>query len=277
MYAQKKKKDYPPGTFIPTPARLMAIAQLCLAFTAIFWTLGYPFMGRHFELKSKLVVFEHVISSPFFNKEVPQNQEIIQEYDRLKQELEAPFFDKISISTRIFLYDIPLLEKVWMLLAVILSIMALKKQEGVKHAVWILPLLVLAYSINNHMHGTSPSRNEEAKLFPTEEILLKDYLREPLKEGITDQQIQLLKGWELYLVQEWAKELVSSNPEKFQQQIKRGDFAFSVARINSLFQTKENYRSRFHAQQPMPLLIVYFCWNLLFAWVIWKRSSKHHL
>lgn len=269
MYAIKQKKEYAPGTFIPTPARIAAIIQLCLAFTVILWTIGYPFMGKHFELKSKIVVYEHVVTSPYFDN----SDRIVKEYDALKHEIELPFWDKMGVSLKMFLYDVPLLEKMWMLLAVVLPIMALRKREGAKQAVWILPLVVLAYAINNQMYGLNSGISEETKLFPTEEVIVQNYLNEPLKESIMDQQKQLQKGWEIYLVQEWAKEVPALSPEDFEKQVKKGDFAFSVARLDKISRDAMKQHNPFNQKQPIALLFLYFVWNILFAWLVWKPRT----
>ena len=50
------------------------------------------------------------------------------------------------------------------------------KREGAKSAAWILPLIVLAYAVDNQFTGKSPSSPPDYQLFPTEEKIVQHYL-----------------------------------------------------------------------------------------------------
>ena len=53
--SSRSRKTFPPGTFIPTSQRLMAIGQLCIAFSLMIWYLTQPFMGEYFALRSRML------------------------------------------------------------------------------------------------------------------------------------------------------------------------------------------------------------------------------
>ena len=113
----KKKKQFPPGTFIPTPARVAAIIQLCLAFSVILWCAGQPFMGELFAIKSKMILYQSVMGSPdllkkgkddpklaarlernaerFASLPLDQKQQLIRSYEQLHNKAEAPFLTKL--------------------------------------------------------------------------------------------------------------------------------------------------------------------------------------
>lgn len=264
-----KQQNQSSDTFLPTKARVMAIIQLCLAFTSILWALGYPFTGRHFDIKSKLGLYEYVVTSPYF-QDVPNKENLLQQYNHLKNDLESPFLDKALSSLKIFFYDISPFEKAWMILAVIVPIMALKRREGIKQALWLLPLITSAYCLENHFFGTPSLKKDEAKLFPSEEIILNHYLKESLKLSLAEQHAQLKKGWEIYLIREWARQPISTKLDEYQEQVKQGNFAFTLERIK--LQKQENWVP-FQQGQSVLLLVIYLVWNFLFAFTVWKALS----
>ena len=57
------RKTFPPGTFIPTSQRLMAIGQLCLVFSLMLWYMIQPFMGEYFALRSRMLLYEYVMGT----------------------------------------------------------------------------------------------------------------------------------------------------------------------------------------------------------------------
>ena len=89
----------------------------------------------------------------------------------------------------------------------ILSILLLKKVEGAAQALWILPLLTVAYACENQfLRHPAPSQRSK-KLFPTEKVLLEHYLDEPFSPSASLQQKQLKQAWDAYLVKEWTENL----------------------------------------------------------------------
>ena len=99
MFRKRAKKSYPPGTFIPTPARVFAILQLCIAFSILLWNASLPFMGDLYEIKSKLLLYKHVIDHPQFVRLSPLEQESIHTSQAVLQaQLGLPFLQKLGNS-----------------------------------------------------------------------------------------------------------------------------------------------------------------------------------
>ena len=115
----------------------------------------------------------------------------------------------------------------------------------------------------------------DAELFPSEARLINDYIKEPLSPNIMEQEKQLRKGWELYLVDQWAHENPSEDAQIRRQQAENGEYAFTVARIKKthLQKTPESYVV-FHRKQSLFLLCLYVGWNLFFAYYVTKKLRK---
>jgi len=195
--------------------------------------------------------------------------QILKEYALLQSELDTPFLTKIK-RTATGLWDLPLFEKTWIVFAILIPILLLKRVEGAAQIVWILPLLTLAYALDNRFQGLPPEKTAEERLFPSEEMILQKYVGEPLKPSIIEQQKQLQQGWQTYLIREWAKEEPSQEPQQFLQQAEAGDFAFNLARIKAL-KAPPSQRPK---QEPLSLLALYLFWNLSFCLIVNKALKQ---
>ena len=80
-----------------------------------------------------------------------------------------------------------------------------------------------------------------------------------------EQHDQLLKAWKKYLIINWAKEKPSKDLIDFQQQAEEGDFQFTLARLKASDGEKNILESKYH-HPSMLLLILYFFWNVYFAY-----------
>src|SRR3954470_9358750 len=126
MFRKRLKKTFPPGTFLPTPARLMAIMQLCLAFSLLLWEASQPFMGDLFHIKSQLIVYQDLMginsnksvdseekARTLRNKERFENLTheskgvLHDRYAFLAKKLEEPWTQKMERLIRLFAYEIP--------------------------------------------------------------------------------------------------------------------------------------------------------------------------
>lgn len=293
----KKKKQFPSGTFIPTPARVAAIIQLCLAFTVILWSAGQPFMGELFAVKSKLILYQTVLGSQdllkkgkenpqivaklqrnagrFSRLPIDQQHQLVQSYQQLQKTADAPFLSKLGRSISIVAFQIPPFELAWIAFSIIISLLLLLRIEGAMHAVWLLPLIVLIYGIDNHWNGAQPGLAEESKLFPSEEKLVQEFMAEPLSPNIFEQQKQLLLAWKKYLVAEWAHEKSSDDETQFDLQVEKGEQAFTIARLAKLPKDRLiDDDALFHRKEPIFLLSFYLLWNLFFAWIVTKNTKK---
>jgi hypothetical protein len=285
MFRRREKKVFPPGTFIPTPARLCAIIQLCICFTLILWYLSQPFMGELFTYKSKALIFKTIMGQAdtpsaknlrdadrFSQLPIEQQQRIRWSYEELNRQAQKTFGQKISRSLRILMLEIPPITQAWIFFALLISILLLKKVEGARDAAWLLPLIALVYCIDNSWYGKPSSITEEARLFPSEEYLVKNYLQKPLGSRISEQKEQLEHGWHLYLVSEWARETPSPSQELFLNQIEQGEFNFNVARAEKIA-VESTQTTLFYRKEASFILGFYLFWNLLFALII-QRSLK---
>lgn len=275
MFCKKIPKEYPPGTFIPTPARVMAILHLCLVFTVLVWIAGYPFTGKLYEIKSRLLVYDQVLGNHYFSL-VPEKQkhEILIAQDVLQQQLKQSFKHKAIDSLR-GLMNIPITQQAWLILSIAIPILLLKRVEGSVQAVWLLPLAMLALTIDNRWHGQEGSSPKDAALFPTEEYLINAYIKKPLSSNILEQHAQLKEGWDKYLVYEWASETPSQDLGILQKQLNKGNFEFHLARLHLM--------DKMPQQEPNIKKSYYFLglalfWNLSFALIANRtlRKQKHH-
>ncbi len=288
MFRKRKKKYFPPGTFIPTSARIMAILQMCIAFSMFLWIVSQPFMGDLFTIKSQLIFYETVMGK----KELPaagqmqRNAERFMElpasaknqleagYSSLKKEMQKPFLKKLQRSAELLLTKTPPFELAWIFFSILIPILLLIRIEGAVPAVWLLVLMTLGYGADNQLNA--PSRgNREAHLFPTESELLHRYIKEPLKSNIFDQEGQLRKGWELFLIDQWAKEPVAKNLAQFAMQVEKGEFSFNIARIHAMKQITQALSINTSPEKHSLLtLALYMGWNTLMASVVTRTCGR---
>lgn len=281
MIYKNPKKTYPAGTFIPTPARVAAILQLCVAFSILFWELSEPFSGQLFRQKSDQLLYHELLGMGTPNmpeaqqEKLKRNQErfellsasdkaqILNGYEKLLADKQQPFIQKLPMSFQKALKQ-PLFKLGWLFFSILLPILLLKRAEGISGAIWILPLLTLCYAVDNQLYG-KPSADRETRLFPTEKQIVEGYLQQPLSRSIAEQQAQLKAGWQRYLVHVWSKK----SPEPWSLQVEEGEFAFTHARIKARLgdqHTAELSRAnREYERENSALLFLYLFWNLFFA------------
>ncbi|MBA3816610.1 MAG: hypothetical protein H0X29_08855 [Parachlamydiaceae bacterium] len=300
MFKKRIKKEYPPGTFIPMAARVCAIIQLCLAFALILWNISQPFMGELFTYKSQMLIYQDVmgIHNPADSVEklarkernsqrlealaIREKIQLTKYYEELLQLSQRTFIQKATRSIHILVFEIPFYEQLWLLLSCVLPILLLKKIEGATQAIWLLPLLTCIYACDNQRYGLQKTLSAEARLFPTEQVLMNDYLKQPLSLVLMEQKEQLLSAWNLYLAREWSplfsmrnsmtdpavNTLSNSvvNGADFDELVEQGEFAFNIARINSLPHPKEILKGKTrYNQEGLMILAIYLFWNFFFA------------
>lgn len=255
--------------------RLLAIIQLCLAFSLLFWYLIQPFMGEYFALRSRMLPYEYVMGTSELLKkegykeklarlelrfkELPPLQQTLlrNDYNQLSAYAKRPVFQKILDGLKTFLVEIPPFEQAWIFFSILISILILLKKEGAPVAAWILPLIVLAYAIDNQMSG-KVSSPPDLHLFPTEEKILN----QPLHGSLTQQKEQLQQGWDRYLIDHWST--IQSDNER--EQIEEGEFQFTLARLKLLHgQPRSEWLNVFHEKLNPIWLILFLGWNFCFA------------
>ena len=289
-------KTFPPGTFIPTSQRLMAIGQLCLAFSLLIWYMAQPFMGEYFALRSRMLLYEYAMGTSDILKARPgqeaklerqaqnfkqlpvgEKQLLEEDYQNLQNYAKRPPLKKIEEGFRLFVRDIPPFEQAWIFFSIVIAILILLKKEGAKQAAWILPLIVMAYAVDNQLTGIPQSASPDYHLFPKEELIVQNYLTEPLSPILLEQKEQLEKGWNRYLIDNWS----SNQTQNENDQPETAEFNFTVARLNLLHsQPRSEWLHVFHEKLGLFPLFLYLLWNGLFAWVCGARPifvSIHNL
>lgn len=295
MFRKRVKKVYPEGTFIPTPARVCAILQLCLAFSAFLWVASEPFVGEIFAVKSQLLYYQDAMGIPSRSASSKESEERLHRngerfaalpeatqgklqkgYDTLQEMLQRSFFDKLARVYTLFSRRVSPYELGWIILAVAVSILALKKVEGAAEAAWLLPLLVAAYAVDLRLQGRAEALRGDERLFPSEAELVADYLGEPLDEDIFEQRKQLQSAWKKYLAVRWAEVNPAADPAGLDRQAEEGEYRLTLARIEARAEkTPPEKLFDTTASSPSPLLLlVYFFWNVYFAYTLWKYKSK---
>lgn len=266
------KKSLPANTFIPTPARTMAISQLCLSFTVLLFILGYPFTGHHYVLKSRLLVFDSVIQSNLF-KTLPLEEQnlLLKERNSIKARMSYPFMTKIASSINKFATTAGF-KQAWIALSIVIALLILLKVEGAALAAWVLPLLAIAYALDNYLEEGKQFPSQEEKLFPSESLLIDKYLGQKLSGNIFNQREELLHGWHLYLIDEFIMENPATDPLLFKEQVARGEFAFNLKRASLISQDPIRKHPR---EKESPLLLnLYVFWNIFFAWFVNRSKWK---
>lgn len=260
MFRKRVKKEYPAGTFIATPARVMAILQLCVVFTILCWQMSKPFMADLYQTKSKMAVFDFVLKDQERFSSLPEakKQEILTHYEKLKEQLATPFVSKL-MGSFLSLSQFSPTFLIWLILGTVLPILLLKKVDGARPLIWLMVFVALAYCFENRFFEPALSATREELLFPSEALIVKDHMSEPLSNDPFTQHEQLKRGWDHYLDQVWGKGKGSAE----------GLFAFNVERAVAL--ATEPPVSR--GQQPLLLLAFFLFWNLSFAFVV-KESLK---
>lgn len=272
--------------------RIMAIIHLCIVFTVIASVMSYPFLEKLFAFRKQAFLYHYVMGdSTLASKDSVENQqklernqkrfsqlpqekqnEILTKYKQLVTESEQSFLNKIALSFKILMFKIPLFERAWLFFSIIICILLLLNNENASKASWILPLIVICYLVHNQMYGEPESLPPDHALFPSEETIVKQYLKAPLSGGIFEQKEQLMKGWNLYLVENWTRITFHPDPLIFETQVEEGEYAFHLARLDSY--GKKSNEASFHEKKSLFLLLLYLFWNIFFAYKVNKQFLK---
>jgi len=148
----------------------------------------------------------------------------------------------------------------WVVLSIALSVLLLRERPGALAAIWLLPLLAGLYAYENQTYGHIHPLTAEEKLFPTEDYLASHYLQEEWSKNPTRLREQLLSTWNQYLIQEWVPSWGHGD------ELVRGEFAFNLARVESIHEEKEvPYLIQFKQKKHPLVLGMFLFWNLFFA------------
>lgn len=240
--------------------KVVLIAHLSLVFSIVVWALIAPsielslFKGQH------AMTVRYLRTAPVGELELTAREQLELRADQVAGlslgELGTHWCDG-------FLRLSPALQG-WLLFSLVLALLLLLGVEGISIATWLLPLIAILYLL---MPPSSESSAVE-EMVPSEQTIIQNYLQEPLAGSISDQRSQLLRGWELYLVREWAGEEPAAEVERRSEQRRIGEYRFQLARLLRL----EPPRATPPRIAP-PLYLLFLGWNLFFAIAISVRSK----
>jgi hypothetical protein len=242
-----------PKPMISIFQRLLLIGQLCFAFSLILWYISQPFMGEYFALRSRMLLYEYVLGTSKMLgakqgweerqtqrfKQLSENEQLLlkTDYHLLQIYAQRPFLQKLQDGIFTLVRNIPPFEQAWIFFSVIIAILILLKAEGAKQAAWLLPLIVLAYALDNQLTGKIAPLSPDFSLFPTEERMIQHYLDEPLALSLWDQKGQLEKGWKRYLLENWSPNQKGSESERLEEaefQLTRARFSCGILSLLGL-------------------------------------------
>jgi hypothetical protein len=266
--------------------RFLVIIQLCLAISLLLWSMGQPFLGEYFNIRSQLLIYEFVQGiSPVPSKpsqkweqnkkkweSLPEEKKIAirQDYKDLKEYAERPTTLKIVQGVGSVL-DLPPFELAWIFFSIWISILLLKGRSGSSQTVWLIPIIALFYAIDNRISGDLPRPELDLEMIPSEQTLFEGYVDEKKSSYWLEQREQLLEGWNRYLVknylhQEW-------NEDTKEQQIAQAEYIFTMARLEK--HGKINLKvlqPNLHEKSNPVVLTIIVLWNLFFA----IKLTRHH-
>lgn len=288
---KRKTKKLPDYLFAPKPIRVLAILQLCAAFVVLCWFGIAPFVQNYFSTQSQSLLIKSITgtregAAGNLKAQINRNQERFKELSSedqsaiinyshwLKQQNSYSFYQTAKSVLEIFFFKISPFTQAWIFFSIAICILLLLRIEGAAQAALILPFILIIYclSIQLQPQGMAKPSNEDL-LFPSEEFVVQEYLKESLSKKIMEQRKQLLKGWQHYVITEWAREVPSQNEEVFNQQVEKGEFAFALARLNA--QQKDYLTTRTSSKAPpaSPLLVILgILWSIGFAWGVNRRQ-----
>lgn len=235
-------------------------------------------MGEYFSIRSRLLIYEYAMgTSSFasFNKQTGdlykkwfsdlsegKKTQITQAYQELDKQIKRPPLTKMQDAVLNVASQVPLFEIGWLLMGMVIPIMLLRQIESAKQAVWLLPLLTFCFGIDNQYGGKPSYIPPDYALFPEEKELQIAYTEKPIKGNPDKQKEALEKGWQNYLIANWAGHSASTDHKE-----ERANFNFTIERLLLLSQEgKADWLSAFNQKKHPAALLSYLCWNLFFAY-----------
>ncbi len=287
-------KDTSKNLFLPFKIRIIVIIHLCFVFTVISAYATYPFMGKYFFSKSKINILKDILgkipekdpssygldvslkerrernSFRFLLLDTKLQNHLKSYYQEVKEDLSLSLGQKAKIAIKLVILGIPPYIQAWCFFSIILCILLLKRQKEAVYGCWILLLIVLLFAIRMDSQGKIANDTHD-ELYPKEEFIAQYYLDQPLGKKISEQYQQLKKGWERYLICEFAGQKPSQDPALYALQLEEGEFHFHVAELNRDYLSgslKNQVLFLPFQQKQSPLqLTLYFVWHLFFSFV----------
>lgn len=266
---------------ISSRMRLTLISQLCLGLICFLWMFSYPFIGKWYELQNELLLIESVMGSLETLRMIsPEKAEALEKKAELKKSLYTLLSEedqawiayeahvrKLELQKTIgikaldalfFISDTPLAILCWIILSILLPILLLLRISKTFYYIWLIPTLSLIFAWQNYHEGKSYFDLSDLQLFPKEKTLLTLFPQASLKEA-----------WENFLIIYWADENISSDKAIKEEQLIKGEFYFSKARLNYL----QDPAKSIIFQKSIYLLGLCILWNFLFTWSVYREKK----
>lgn len=267
--------------------KVVVILQLCLVFSVAMWTLAGPFMMQYVTGQSSLLLHRAVVGDAsgggekarradyFQNLEADDQQRILASMEKVQASNTKGFWQKSGEAAKALLIDLPAFTQAWLFFSFLVCLFLLLRIDGAAKAAWVLPLIALAYAFDNRTNGIPPISTPDLDLFPSEQYIVERYRSEPLSGDHAQQRQQLQDAWERYLVVEWNHEPLNSDQASSTLSVEKAEHAFNTARLKRYLDAEETpqMRSLQHSQKSLLLLVVYFAWNLFFAFYVNRKET----
>jgi hypothetical protein len=266
--------------------RIFSILHLCFVFSVICWTVATPFTEELYHDRTLKTAYNIVMGDKhlaqkfpdqkdklsqfhtfFVNLPVLQQDAIKTGYANLQEKISTGAWTKTKSALSLLFFDLPLFKRAWIFFSVILAVMALKERQGIRQAIWILPVLTCCYVGDQSLMKEDIHSTAMEQLIPQESVLAEKYLGHPIEGGIEEQRQQLQTAWEKYLVDVWSPKFNSDSDK-----LLSGEYSFSVARLKALKSDFSDQRQQQSLDSAFALLC-YLAWNLFYAWKIGVRRS----
>ena len=225
----------------PLLLRVIAISQLISAFSVFLWILFDPFMGEHYRLKEELLLIQNIRGDEALMAKVPlsEAEKLKRNQSRFSQlspsarvsiddkahllewKMSASTLSKLGRGFKRAFFETPFILLLWIVLSTLFAIGCLKENDLLTRYCWITPLLLFAYG-----YGIWLTATPLVSPYPSESEIISNHLKRPLGLTLEEQAIDLKKGWEIYLIEKWAKDL--PNEKQYSLQVEQGEFAFNL-------------------------------------------------
>jgi len=242
--------------------KVLIIFHLCFALSYLCWLGLQPFVRQVTATKAASLLLDSVIHDARFDKlpDAERTQLLAGQKD-IQQGTLLP----LVTSYRFVGPGIA-----WAFLSIVLCFFLLFHIEGARHAVWLLPALVILYMFSLNREWNLKGE----RLFPEEAYLLEQYIEcdTPLKK----KPEQLTVAWERYLINAWTKEKPSDDLVTRAEQLDEGIFRFNVERAHWVIERRGEDATVAHLlfHPPFILVVAYFIWNIVFAWRVRRSEAR---
>lgn len=263
--------------------RVCVILQLCMAFCVLSLHFVRPFMGEHFKIRSRMLLYEFVMGSSdkmqedenkglrqqerFSNLAQDTKESLTHDYLLLKNYIQRPLHQKLHDGGKHLVNDIPLFELSWIFFSVVIGILILLKVEGALFSSWLLFIIAFCYCFDNQLNGRLQPTPPDTILFPAEESIMEKNQLQGSLLSIREQKMALENGWKEYLLEHWASAKESN--------LEAAEFNFFLERLKLLRNQPLSDWLFFSDAKLSPLWVfLYLFWNAFFAWTSYPLNFK---